>query len=235
MVGTGDGNALLQVEAEVSSGEVLPDEINLSARVPEVLKLSHTCGAPGSREQAYLVGQRIYVPFELEMGNGQPVVGYGYYPMAATGGLTLSAADSGQQYAAFDTTDAGSAKLSSEIDGTTLDLALVQASALDGVAEPIALVLEDIDVGDENAFYVLPEAGGLTVCQADVAFEVESTSPSVCSVRKLDERPGIAIDPAQVHEYGWFAVTGLAEGTCTYTVTYPGSGAVGSFSYPIEP
>ena len=41
------------------------------------------------------------------------------------------------------------------------------------------------------------------------------------------------------HEYGWFSVTGVAEGECIYTVTYPdgngGAGAEAQFSYTIEP
>ena len=38
---------------------------------------------------AYLANQRVYVPFEMSMANGQPVIGYGYYPVAMGEGAPL--------------------------------------------------------------------------------------------------------------------------------------------------
>ena len=184
--GEGDGNMLLEVEGTTADGETLTDSVNLNARVPEVLVLNHTCGAWGSRSQAYLRDQRIYVPFELEMDNGQPVIGYGYHPVTPTGPeIAIDAGHEGQQYLAIDTLSAGPVTLASDLDDTTLDLQIVAPSDLDGVDQPTAFVLEDIDVGDTNAFYVLPQAGGATVCQADVTFEVASDTPEICDVRRL--------------------------------------------------
>lgn len=226
--GEGEGNVLLSVEGATSSGESLPDSVNLLVRVPEVLKLSHTC-APGG-EARYLTGQRIWVPFELEMSNTQPVIGYGYYPVSLSSpAASLDVAASGSQYMALDTASApGSATIASEIDSSSLLIGVVAPEEIDGVAPPIAWVLEDIDVGDTNAFYVLPESGGLPICQADVAKVVTSETPEICSIR---DRAA----PEDSFEFGWFDVTGLSEGTCRFTVRYPSSGASEQFSYPIEP
>lgn len=237
--GAGSGNALLEVEATTPDGEPVSDNVNFNARVPEVHRLSHTCGQPGSRTQAYLTGQTVYVPFELEMASGQPVIGYGYYPVTpSSDALILDPAWKGQQFMALETERSGSVVLTSDVDGTELSLELVDASAIDDVAEPIAFVLEDIDVGDTNPFYVLPRAGGLTVCQADVPFEVRSDTPDVCTVARRDDAPLTASD-AQRYEYGWFGVTGVSAGTCIYTVTYPegagGAGVSGQFTFTIEP
>lgn len=228
-----DGGAVLSVEAETASGEALPDEINLLARTPEVLKLWHTCTAADG-VAAYLAGQRVYVPFDLEMANGQSTIGYGYYPVAASGtGAALVAEDSDQTWMVFDTTAAGTVSLASEIDDGALTMEIVDAASVDGVAEPIAFVLEDIDVGDTNAFYVHPTAGGTRVCQADTTKTVVSDTPEICEVRDGDAR-----DEA-VHEFGWFEIEGLAAGTCTYTVTFTagngGAGASAQFSYEIQP
>jgi hypothetical protein len=46
--GKGDGGALLEVEGTTSQGETLTDSVNLLSRVPEVHRLSHTCGPLGS-------------------------------------------------------------------------------------------------------------------------------------------------------------------------------------------
>ncbi len=231
--GMGEGLALLQVEGTTQSGEVLTDSVNMQAKVPEVLALWHTCG--GQTEGNYLTGQRIWVPFEMQMENSQPVIGYGYYPLSAdTDAAVLSADESGQQWMAFDTAEAaGVTVLSSDIDDTTLTLNVVTPASIDDVEEPIAFVAEDIDVGDTNAFYVRPMVAGLAVCQAEVDNTVVSDTPDICTV--TDTEPVQTGD----HEYGWFSITGVAEGECIFTVSYPdgngGEGASAQFSYPIEP
>ena len=233
--GTGDGFALLQVEGTTNAGEALTDSINMQARVPEVLVLWHTCG--GERDGNYLTGQRVWLPFEMQMDNAsnQPVIGYGYYPFTAdTDAAALSAGESGQQWMAFDTAAAaGVTVLSSDIDDTTLTMNVVAPSAINGVDQPIAYVVEDIDVGDTNGFYVRPMVDDLAVCQAEVDNTVVSDTPDICTV--TDTEPVETGD----HEYGWFSVTGVAEGECIFTVSYPdgndGTGASAQFSYPIEP
>ncbi len=231
VTGVADGSALLSVEGTTAGGETLTDAINMLAGTPEVLLISHTC--EGS---AYLTSQRIWLPFELEKENGQPVIGYGYYPvtLAPESSLSLSVDDSGQQYMAFDTTDApGSATLASTIDDTTLAMTIVTPADITGVDEPTEWVFEDIDVGDTNAFYVLPTTDTDTICQAQVTKIVTSDTPDICTVADIEP------SDASTYEYGWFEVTGVAEGECLFTVTYPeGSGGAGTsaqFSYPIEP
>jgi hypothetical protein len=238
ITGVGEGSALLSVEGTTTDGETLTDSVNMLAAVPEVLILRHTCGEDEA-SAAYLTSQRIWMPFEMTLSNSQPVIGYGYYPVALPGDapMTLSEADSGQQYMAFDTASAGGAfTLSSTIDDTTLEVAVVSPAELDGVAEPVAWVLEDIDVGDVNPFYALPTAAGRMVCQADTNKTVASLTPTICDVR--DYQPA-AVTGDEGFEYGWFEIEGLAEGTCEYTVTYTegsgGAGATGTFTYPIQP
>ncbi len=231
--GTGEGLALLQVEGTTASGEALTDSVNMQAKVPEVHLMWHTCG--GEMTGNYLTGQRVWVPFEFQMENSQPVIGYGYYPLAAdTEAAVLSPDESGQQWMAFDTAEAaGTTVLSSDIDGTELTMNVYGAASIDDVQEPIAFVAEDIDVGDTNAFYVRPMIAGLPVCQAEVDNTVVSDTPDICTV--TDTEPVETGD----HEHGWFTVTGVAEGECIFTVSYPegndGAGASAQFSYPIEP
>lgn len=234
IAGVGDGTALLEVEAETSGGEVLPDSVNMLAAVPEVLVLGHTCTAGVTA--GYLTDQRAWVPFEMEKENGQPVIGYGYYPLTVDGtAATLASGDSNQQWMAFDMgAAAGTVTLQSDLDDETLTMEVVAPTAIDGVEQPTAFVAEDIDVGDVNAFYVRPTTGGLVICQAETAMTVASLTPTICDARTAEPPAG-----ASEHENGWFAIEGLAEGTCEYTVTFTegadGAGASATFSYPIEP
>ena len=228
-----EGSALVLVDAETSSGPV-SDSVMMSAAVPEVLIMSHTCGEQGG---AYLTGQSIYVPFEFELANGQPVIGYGYYPVNSSNQDVLVRDESfnGQQYMRLDTLAAGEASLDSDIDDGSLALTVVDEAAIDGVTEPLAFVLEDIDVGDTNPFYVLPSVAGVSVCQAQATMEVQSDTPELCAVRTIGSE--VAAGDAR-YESGWFEIEGLQEGTCAYTVTYPlgadGAGASASFTFPIQ-
>ncbi|MEL6349092.1 MAG: hypothetical protein AAFV53_38665, partial [Myxococcota bacterium] len=227
---TGEGAALLMVEGTTVNGEALTDSINLLARIPEVHRLNHTCAE--SDQAVYLNSQRIWIPFEFEMSNGQPVIGYGYYPVSAQGDaqVTLNNSDSGQQFMAFDLGEAtGAASLTSDIDGSVLAFDVVAPEDIDDISEPIAFVLEDIDVGDKNDFYVLPKAGEDTVCQAELAKTVVSDTPEICTVSEREP-----LDP-DAYEYGWFSIEGLAEGECRFTVAYPDAGVSKQFAYPIEP
>ena len=234
--GVGDGGALLSVEGETSGGETLTDSVNMLAATPEVLILNHLCETGDSAY--YLTDQRIWVPFELERENGQAIIGYGYYPMTlSSSAASLNESDSNQQWLAFDTgSSAGSADLDSDIDDSVLTMHVAEPADIDGVQDPIAWVLEDIDVGDTNAFFVRPMVGDLAVCQADVAKTVSSDTPEICELR---DRDPVDDGSDASYEYGWFEVEGLAQGTCQYTVSYPdaasGAGISEQFSYTIEP
>jgi len=239
--GVGAGSALLSVEGTTTDGELLTDSVNMLAAVPEVLQLAHTCEDLDSA--AYLTNQRVWLPFEMTMENTQPVIGYGYYPLTVDtadsgAAVTLNVSDSGQQYMAFDMgSTGGAATLTSTIDDTTLSFTVVTEAEIDGAAQPIAWVFEDIDVGDVNDFYVLPMSGEKTLCQAEANKTVTSDTPEICDVRDREVPSGAT--GSEAYEFGWFEVEGLAEGTCEYTVTYPdgdgGAGASASFSYTIEP
>lgn len=234
--GTGDGEVLITVKGAREGGEELSDSVNMLARVPDVHRLSHTCGADGST--AYLANQPIYVPFEFERSNGQPVIGYGYYPVQSSSPeVTLDSTWQDAQWMRFDLGAAGAATITSDIDGTVLNLAVIDEAAIDGAAQPIAFVLEDIDVGDTNPFYVLPTAGGDTVCQALATYEVTSLTPDLCDVRAI--ATFAAPNSTEGKESGWFEIEGIAAGTCRYTVRYPlgaaGVGASTDFEYPIQP
>lgn len=237
LLATGDGNTTVTVVGAPDGGLEASDTVNMLARVPEVHDLAHTCTSDPSA--AYLVDQKVYVPFELEMANGQPVIGYGYYPVAPSDSAVLALDDShqGYQYMRFDTLAAGDIVLESTLTDTVLAMSVVEAGSIDGVQDPIAFVIEDIDVGDTNPFYVRPMVGAQVLCQGETAFSVSSDSPDICDVRVIDNPSNTAT--ATGNEFGWFEVEGLAEGTCAYTVTFgEGAGGAGvskSFEHPIEP
>ena len=226
--GTGDGSALLSV----ADGAGVTDSVNMLAATPEVVRLRHSCS--DSDSAAYLVDQRFWVPFEMEKANGQPVIGRGYQPVNVDGAASLDGDDSTQQHLALDA-DAvgGSLTISSQVDDTSLTANIVLATDVDGIAEPIAYVVEDIDVGDKDSFYVRPTVGADVLCQANMSKSVSSDTPEICSVTDRDAEVDATDELAW--EFGWFEIEGLAGGECLYTVTFDASGISAQFSYPIEP
>jgi hypothetical protein len=238
LLATGDGSAGITVAGTASNGEQQTDTVNMLARTPEVHMLRHTC--TDTSTAAYLAGQQVYVPFEYTMADGQPVIGYGYYPVTPSStALTFDATFQGNQYMRFDTAQAGNVTLASDITDAALELRIVESASITGVQEPIAFVVEDIDVGDVNPFYVRPMVDDTVVCQARTPYTVTSDSPEICAVRVADPvgTPENASDFA--NELAWFDVEGLAAGSCAYTVTFPegadGAGVSASFTFPIEP
>ena len=214
---TGTGSAELRVDAtSVQTGEGLIDAIDMRGAEPEVLILSHTCGEnPTGRRAKYLVSQPIYIPFEMELSDGQPVIGYGYYPVSAApeGALTPDTDHKDQAFIHFTTADtAGEADLSSTIDDTTLPLELVEAGTIDGAELVVSPVLRE---GRTELFYVLPTTGGEPICQAATPVAYEVKTPETCTAREAS-----APVTEEARQYGWFSITGVTEGQCIVEVTY---------------
>lgn len=214
------GTTLLNVEGVTSQGETLPDDISMTAAEPEVLRLRHTCN--DTRDGYYLTSSRVLVPFEMERRNGQPVIGYGVYPVSfSPQGTLIDFLSRSQAYIHLDTDPVpGEVTMSSDIDGESLTLHLIEEEDFDGAVLQ-AGGSQHTRVGDSDFYYVLPTVNGNPVCQADANYSVASSTPSTCMAVENDPS---ALD----NEFGWFEVTGLAAGTCTVAITYPnGNGGAG--------
>ena len=231
--GVGEGNVLVEVAGTTTDGEELTDSVNMNVAVPEVHRLIHTCDRQ-AETAAYLTGTDVVMEFEFLRSNGQAIIGYGYYPVTLSGdALAIDEAASGQLWMHLAVgPDPGTVEMVSDIDGTRRVFEVVDPGAIDGVREPTDFVWEDIDVGDTNAFYVLPTVGEAIVCQAQTPMEAVSLTPDICAV--ADGNP----DP-ESQEWGWFNVTGVEAGSCEFEVTYTrgngGAGASEVFTYTIEP
>jgi len=234
--GVSSGGTLVLVEANTTGG-ALGDSVNMLARVPEVMKLANTCVTEASAQ--YLTGQDIIIPYDFEMSNGQPVIGFGYFPITlepATG-MTLDTTSVDQQWFHFTTgATAQNVTLSNSIDSTTLTLELVEVGSVDGGMLQLDSLLP-AEVGKKRAPYVLPTANGRPICQAQTDYSVVTDSPEVCTVTAI-----VAPDTADLgvaKEFGWLEVEGLTAGTCNFTVTYTegaaGVGASSALAVPVNP
>jgi len=228
--GTGPGTAIINVEAKAGN-ETLPDDITMTARVPEVLELSHTCVA-GS-EARYFADQNVLMPFELHMKNNQPVIGYGLYPVTVSpdGAAVLDTASTDQTFLHLRTSATPqTATVRSTIDMTSATMVLVQPADVTGgeffssPGTPYATL-----VNTTALYHVLPTVGGKRVCQPDLTTTVATSTPSVCDVSMTDAP---ANEPKG--RFGWVSVRGKAVGFCDFTLTYPQGNAGAGVTVPLR-
>lgn len=232
LVGTGTGNTLVKVSARDHFGDELDDSVNMLAREAEVLRMQHTCD--DAVEAHYLSGHRILIPFEIELLNGNPLIGYGFYPVTddPVGLISIDRTRRNQQFIIANTADdEGTVSLHSDIDGTRLDLTIVHPERIDGATLPFGTP-SSVPVGGSSFLWVLPTAGGQPICQAIVQKSAVSNTPDVCTV---SDSEGISDDTGGgSHELGWVEVEGHQNGTCQFTVTYDASGQGSELSVQIR-
>ncbi|MEM1349850.1 MAG: hypothetical protein AAGI01_14910 [Myxococcota bacterium] len=231
--GRGAGRAELSATATLTAtSEQVTDFIDMTAREPEVVNLWHSCYANGderqTREARYIAGQNnLWIPFDMEMQNGQSVIGYGRYPveLEPAEGASFVADNTLQSHIRIDGGAVGDLTLASQVDDTTLGVKFVEPGVIDGaeiVLEPLVL-----QPGETKFAYVLPTEGNQRICQANVQIEVAGTSADTCEVKKASNPSLDATnDPRR---FGWLELKATAIGECTFDVTYPeGEGGEGS-------
>lgn len=217
--GAGDGGALISVTATLPDGSVKPDSVNMLARVPEVLKLFHTCTT--AAEARYLVSQDIWLGYDFSMKNGQAVIGYGYFPVTYSppGGVTQQLTSKDQQFLHLATAATRqTVTVSSTLDATTATLHLVEPADVDGADFYDAAHVATTRKGTTGYYNLVVSVGGRPVCQAFMDNSATSTTPDVCEVSKVAPADTPATGPK--NEFGWVKVQGKAPGTCHFTVTW---------------
>jgi len=231
--GVAHGGALIEVEAKIPTGEVVSDSVNMLSRVPEVLVLRHTCSSDS--EAYYLIDQDIWLSYDMKMKNGQPVIGYGYYPFTVSPQAALTIDQTTRDQAFFHMKTSATAQLvtlNSTIDSTVARMNLVNAGSIDGATLSASGATK---VNQINHYQVLPTVGGKPVCQAKTPVSAASLTPDICEVSASGPVSNDA-DTAK-NEQGWIRVNGKAVGTCNFTATYSaaknGAGHTQQFSVEV--
>lgn len=232
--GKGPGSVQLQVEASFR-GTKLTDTFNMTVAKPEKLTLSHTC-TQDLRGQ-YFINQDIIIPFDMERANGQPVIGYGLYPMdfAPATAVTLDTTTKDQQFLHLRTgSQPQVVTLSSKIDSTRLEMSLVSPSSIDG-AQMFAQEWQTVLAGQKHFVLIWPTVSGQPVCQPVGQIQVVGQTPEVCATSGV---PAAREDANGVKTFGWVEINPQKVGTCTFNVTYPqganGAGVTRSFSLTVR-
>ncbi len=232
LVGIGEGETLVEVTATLADGSSVGDSVNMLATVPDTLELRHPCTqADGSA--TYLVGtDDVHINYEMRKGSGQPVIGFGYFPIETTGPLTLDEGSRDQTSFHFDIGDEpGTASIASTIDDSVLTLDITTEDAIDG-AETLATSPREVRVDETIIIAVYPKVGDDRVCASNATMEVESLTPDICSVRANE--PADAEEAGLLQRTGFVTVTGKAFGVCSFTASFPGGADTAEVDVEVE-
>ncbi|MCO4761338.1 MAG: hypothetical protein KC502_07530 [Myxococcales bacterium] len=229
--GTGNGTATIEVTAKQADGTTVTDSVNMRARTAEVLKMRHYCTSDTIGH--YLASQDVLIPFDLELKDGQPVIGYGFAPVSLepADGVTFDQTTKAQVHFHVRTSDKPqTVTLSSTIDSTKLKMQIHTQADIDGAM--MDSTSDQALVGLTRFALVRPTIGKIPVCQANAEFTAESTTEDVCTIKALTaKRAGVDAG------WGWIEIKGKKPGKCNFNVSHPkgkdGKGVVTPFSLSI--
>ncbi len=234
----GKGSAEISVDATVArTNEVESDRFTMRTAVPEVVKLTHLCEL-GSNTATYLVGKKdVYLGFDMQLKDGQQVIGYGYYPLTPepAEGATVRTDVKNHDYMRLHTGDTpGDVVLTSPVSDGSWTLKLVEEGAIDGA------ILEDngsVGVGEQETYHVLPVTMGAKICQADLDFDLSTTTPDICDVKRITG-DGLELTQGITKKSSWIEVSGKQVGDCKLSVSYAGgnngAGATAELTVSVE-
>ena len=226
LLGTGAGQALVQVTGKNSQGETLDDEVNMQARVPEVVKIDHSCTT--ADEGRYLAGQEeVWLHFDLEMDNGQAVIGYGYHPVSfePADAVTVNQTSNAQEFIGMKVSDTPqSVSVKADIGDEALTMTLVDPASIDGAQLDEAGTRTPILVDRTRWLLIRPTIGGEPICQAKTPVEAVTSTPDLCEIASGDDPEHDLTALSVVEKWGFISVKGVAPGACKFTVKHPASG-----------
>ncbi len=229
-----EGNVLVEVRAEVTGEGTVTDSVNMLAREPQKLVLTHPCTLDD--HAAYVVDSDVSVLFDPQRDNGQKLIGYGHWPvdLEPEGVVSIRTEDKSLEVLPLHTDATGSITIASQIDEAELTLDVITDGDVDGIElRDTVTVPEDHD----RLVQVLGLVGATRVCWNDPEFSVTVDTPEVCDVRSWHSDDGKS--EGEGVAWAWLVVEGKVPGTCTFSVTFEeasaGAGVTESFDLEVTP
>ena len=170
---------------------------------------------------------RLSYGFELK--DGQPVIGYGYYPFVISPAEALTL-NPGKDQASVQATVGdylGDVTITSPLDASLNRVfTFVSPAQVDGIM--ISSNFKEVDRSFGATVTVAPAVGGLHVCDSSLAFTFTNNSPEDCVIRPgLGSRIEIEVEPgARDAERCDFALS--------FAAARGGQGVTQQFSLPIK-
>lgn len=237
----GDGNTMVSVIAQNSSGQTVTDEILMRASKPATIKVTHACADEDELVGYYLKAQEIELPIvALNQDDGELVgVGGDLVELNAELAQLVSLNLSRQTLKLKLGETPGEVELKSAYDANFKRvIKIVEPAQIDDITLEQG---DEVVVGSGSFMTVRPAIMGGAICGSTLPLTITTLTPEVCDVATVTERLSEAdqpVDPAALGDSGLIDVEGKAAGDCKFTVTYPqgaaGAGASAEFTVKIS-
>ncbi len=238
------GSSEISVVADGPDGK-LEDMFEVEVVEADGLEMEHLCEGNDDGPKAYLPGQDISLKYRMLDGSAT-AAGYGYYPVSVVPDTAATVQD-GDQMGFLNLSlaaTAGSATIESDISDDSFQVDTIDESNIDGAKMWFENINLPVLVDDTRLVFILPTASGVlglsdpvTICQAQNDMNVSVDTPDTCSAEVVTDFDfgGSFLNP---YEKRAVELTGVAEGECQYTVTFPdadgGSGYSQQFTTDVE-
>ncbi|MFW5968149.1 MAG: hypothetical protein ACOCV2_11555 [Persicimonas sp.] len=231
LAGRGDGEAIIDVDAEDVDEEEVSDSFEVEAATVEELEIEHACD---SDEALYQAGQDVQLHYRMLTDDDLRAVGTGYYPVEfdPSDGAEVGETDVNGLLPVSLGDEPGTVVVDSTLDDASLEITAVEEADIDDVDIEGASYVEN---GDASEVYLMPSSDGSPVCQTDLQVDVTTDSDDVCAVNYGEAEEHRPIRP--LYEPNALLIETLEEGTCEFSVELPeaddGNGVEADFSVEV--
>lgn len=227
------GGAVGAAQITLTTEDGTTDTVDMYVASPTAVSLSHAC--TNEAFAVYPADSDVVIPFGMSRGEGQPVIGYGFWPIKITPSkaLALDRASRDQGALHFASTQPRHrVAIRSTIDDAILGLALASTDEIDGVRVDGA-GLPPMFEGSSAMVGFVPSVGGVPFCQASLLTRARSKSPKVCNAtaRLSDD------SDEETNTAGLVRIVAKKYGVCEFEVSFPeaaaGAGLSRSYRLPV--
>ncbi len=220
--GIGEGSTSIGVTATKADGTTTHDTINMMAKKPEIIDVTHSCG--GGNLAYYLTKKSIFLPYDLKLKDGRAVIGYGYHALkvAPEKGLQWDHVNKAQWAYVYMTADApGDVTLTSALEaGKSWTVRLVEEAQIDGgKLEGVSGKTLEVLAGSSAIVLARPTVGGNPICQPDTTFTVTGKTPEFCTVTATAAKS--PTNKGVVEAWSWVTVQAKKLGVCEFDIVWP--------------
>jgi hypothetical protein len=227
--GVSPGVAELTVAARIG-GKRVQDKMFFHVAKPTIHSLEHSCTE--AKSATYVRGSDVLLFHSLSTPDKRAVIGYDYTPVAISPPSVLDLIDQPQAGGLYHYTAkkaAESVSVTSEVDGSKLDLRVIEPG---DIKEAQLIGPDKMIAGTVRYVFARTKFGAAPVCSQNQLTRAKSLTPEICKVTaKLDD----SLDDTNRDQLA--EVTGLKYGTCKFEVTLPelagGKGLTLTRSIPI--
>lgn len=223
------GSATIEVTAEGPNGTV-SDRVAFRADEVSGVDLYHDCLHDEAKDEtppAYLSDQSVLVGMSLKNDADQTVVGYGYYPVEASGSVSVDQDTERVGFLKINTGEStGESTLTSTLGDGQTSLKVFEQAAITGM-EWYEGDGVDFGVQEGKSFYLHPvfKVDGTEICNGKTEYDISVETEDICEVTSIDGAGEEDLLGSIARPASTIVVEAKKVGTCKFSISLPAADA----------